>query len=202
MDGYERIMQECLGSYDIPVEADEDKLAELMLLVAEELADDRFGGATKLNKVLYFAEFSHVRQTGRPITGTPYRKLPNGPAPRRLKPVRERLIARGDAALIAESVLGYRQDRLRPLRVADRSIFTESERQVIADAVALLHGRTAAEVSDLSHQEPGWKMVGDGEDIPYATAYLPALQPEPSPATRARMREIGEQYTREGRLVS
>ena len=57
-----------------------NKLKELILYVAGRLAGDRFGGATKLNKVLYFSDFAHVRMHGRPITGAEYQKLENGPA--------------------------------------------------------------------------------------------------------------------------
>jgi len=83
------------------------------MLAAEELIDDRFAGAIKLNKVLFFAEFAHMRVTGRPITGSPYQKLRLGPAPRRLVPVRNRLISAGDATLERETILGRVQHRLR-----------------------------------------------------------------------------------------
>lgn len=105
-----------LRANDLPDPADEAKFAELLLLVAESLAADRFGGTTKVNKALFFAEFAHVRNTGRPITGARYQKLPHGPAPRRLLPVRAHLIETGAAALVEESVLGYEQHRLQPLR--------------------------------------------------------------------------------------
>ncbi len=48
---------------------DEDKLTELVLYVAKGLQHDPQGGATKLNKCLYFADFSAVRRLGHPITG-------------------------------------------------------------------------------------------------------------------------------------
>ena len=50
---------------------DERKFTELVVYVAARLQSDRSGGATKLNKVLFFADFAHVRRTGRPITATP-----------------------------------------------------------------------------------------------------------------------------------
>ena len=49
---------------------DESKFAEMLVLAAELLASDHRGGATKLNKLLYFADFAdfaHVRTHGRPI---------------------------------------------------------------------------------------------------------------------------------------
>ncbi|MEA2715744.1 MAG: hypothetical protein QOI99_61, partial [Actinomycetota bacterium] len=48
---------------------DERKFAELVLYAASRLADDPAGGAVKLNKVLFFSEFAHMRRHGQPITG-------------------------------------------------------------------------------------------------------------------------------------
>jgi hypothetical protein len=61
----------------------ESKLAELILYVAERLRGDPKGGAMKVNKVLFSAEFAHMRLHGVPITGVEYQKLERGPAPRR-----------------------------------------------------------------------------------------------------------------------
>jgi hypothetical protein len=57
-DGYSRSVDQLY---------DERKFRELLVLVAGRLSDDEAGGATKLNKVLYFADFAHVRRTGRSI---------------------------------------------------------------------------------------------------------------------------------------
>ena len=110
---------------------DEAKLTEMVLYVAARLQGDRSGGATKLNKVLYFADFAHVRRHGRPISGAEYQKLPQGPAPRRLKPVRQRLVDEGAAAVETEDFLGYRLHRLVPRRQADLTLFDEDERATL-----------------------------------------------------------------------
>lgn len=190
---FERAARESLTADDIPLTTDESKLAELMLLVAEELADDRFGGSTKLNKVLFFAEFAHARETGRSISGSPYQKLPNGPAPRRLLPVRQHLVDSGAAAIRSESLLGLRQDRLVPLRPARRDRFTTGELRAVADAVAMLRGRSGTEASGLSHEEPGWRQAEAREVIPFATAQLLPEQPV-TPRVRARAAEIAAEY--------
>jgi hypothetical protein len=39
---------------------DERKFTELLVHVATRLQGDRSGGATKLNKVLFFADFAHT----------------------------------------------------------------------------------------------------------------------------------------------
>lgn len=156
----------------MPHDYDEAKLAELLLYVADRLADDPAGGATKVNKVLFFAEFAHMRSHGRPISGAEYQKLERGPAPRRLKPVRRSLVDAGAAEVVEETYLGYQQHRLRALRPADLSLFSDSEIRSVEQVLAELRGRSARDVSDLSHTELGWQMVDDGETIPYEAAYL------------------------------
>lgn len=151
---------------------DEDKFAELILYVADRLLDDPTGGATKMNKVLFAAECAHVRHSGAPITGAEYQKLERGPAPRRLVPVRDRLVAEGEAELVDDEYMGYRIHRLKPRRPADRSRFTADELKHVEQAIEALWGKTADEASRLSHEEMGWQMVEEGETIPFPAALL------------------------------
>jgi hypothetical protein len=156
----------------VPIEPNEEKFAELLLYVAREIEEDPTGGATKINKILFFAEFSHMRTHGKPITGMPYQKLPQGPAPRRLLPVRGRLIEEGSAELRMDDYFGFPLSRLVALREVQVAMFGESERRAVDQVIGALWGKTAKEVSDLSHEEMGWKMVEDGEDIPFSSAFL------------------------------
>jgi uncharacterized phage-associated protein len=173
---------------------DERKLGELLLYVAKRLEDDPAGGATKVNKVLYFAEFAHVRAHGRPITGVEYQKLEHGPAPRRLVPLRRGLEEHGHAAVVDETYLGYVQKRLIAKRDADLSIFSPEERVIVDQVIDALHGRRARDVSELSHDEVGWQMVDVGETIPYEAAYL--RQPVVTPAVRRHAAALAERMGR------
>jgi uncharacterized phage-associated protein len=172
---------------------DEAKFREMVLYVAARLRDDRSGGATKLNKVLYFADFAHVRRHGRPISGAEYQKLPQGPAPRRLRPVRQRLVVEGAAVVETEDFLGYELHRLVPRREADLSLFDKDERATLDKVLDDLDGMTSAHVSELSHQEPGWRLCNDGETIPYQMAHAgnPQLV---TPTARRLAREVAERY--------
>ena len=138
---------------------DERKFTELLVYVASRLQGDQSGGATKLNKILFFADFAHVRRTGAPISGAEYQKLEHGPAARRLRPVRDGLIGNGDAELVDEEFLGYRQHRLVPHRDADLTVFSDDELATIDKVLADLDGLNARQVSDLSHDEAGWRLV-------------------------------------------
>ena len=156
----------------------EAKLGELLLYVAGKVRTDPTGGATKLNKILFFSEFSAVRALGEPITGVAYQKLERGPAPRRLVPIRTALVESGAAELVNDQYFGRTIHRLVPRREADLSSFNEEQVRIVDQVIDALWGKTAGEVSERSHEEMGWKMVEDGEEIPYSAAYLaPAFKP-------------------------
>lgn len=167
---------------------DERKFAEVLLYVAKALEGDPAGGAVKIDKALFNADFGHVRAYGRPITGAEYQKLPNGPAPRRLLPVRAALVASGAAQIREELYLGYTVKRLVALREPDVSQLSPSEKALLDQAILDVLSRTAAEVSAASHREPGWEMVDDNETIPYETAVL--RRPVVTEAVRRRVKEL------------
>jgi hypothetical protein len=175
------------------VRYDGAKFAELILHVADRLRADRAGGATKLNKVLFFAEFTHLRRHHAVITGCEFQKLPHGPAPRQLVPVRRRLVDQGAAELVTEDFLGRPQQRLVPLRPADLSVFTELELATVDDVLAQLGGLTGTQVSELSHDEPGWQLTEIGETIPFSTAFLDFAQPA-TPTSERLAREVAQRY--------
>ena len=171
----------------------ERKFTELVLYVADRLRQDRAGGATKLNKVVFFAEFTHLRRHHAVISGCEFQKLAHGPAPRQLVPVRQRLIQAGHAGLITEDFLGRPQHRLVPTRPADLSVFSADELTSIDDVLDQLAGMTGTQVSELSHQEPGWRLTELGETIPFATAFLDFPQVA-TPSSERLSREVAERY--------
>lgn len=175
------------------VTCDERKLTELIVYVADRLADDRAGGSTKLNKVLFFADFTHVRRHGRPITGAQYQKLDFGPAPRRLVPIRQQLINDGAVEIVSEEFLGYQQRRLAALRPADLSVFDADELATIDSVLEDLAGMTAKQVSDLSHEEAAWRHTEMNATIPYESALIPKEQVV-TPTARKLAAEVAERY--------
>lgn len=151
---------------------DEQKFRELMLYIAARMEGDPAFGATKLNKMLFFADFSHYVDYGQPITGAEYQKLPHGPAPRRLLPVQKQLQDEGDATIRHMRVGGYTQKRLVPLRDADLSYFSGSEIATVEETISRLEQHTALSVSAVSHRMFGWQIAREGQTIPYQSAFL------------------------------
>ena len=149
-----------------------EKFRELLLYIASESTDDPTFGAVKINKVLYYADFAAFRQFGKPITGATYRKLDEGPAPLEMLAERRALIESGEAEVQKSVYFTGVQHRLVAKRASDREVFEPGEVDIVNQVMAFFHGKTAREVSDYSHREPGWKLAKPLEDIPYDTAWL------------------------------
>ena len=171
---------------------EESKTAELVLLVAKHTEDDPTAGSTKLNKILYFAEVSHMRRTGHPITGAEYQKQPHGPTLRRMPPVVRKLESEGAAKEVEEDYFGYAQKKLVALRDPDLSAFSAIEVESVMDMVRQFWGESAKEVSDIAHDDPGWRAVDIGESIPLELAFV--TPPEVTEAMRDRARQLASDH--------
>jgi hypothetical protein len=153
-------------------EFQEAKFKELVLYIAEKCMDDPTFGATKLNKILYFADFYAYGESGIPITGATYGKLPRGPAPRQLVSVREELSNTGDICMRKTIYHGYPQERMIPIREANLDLFTAKEIALVDDIIQKLWGINVANISDYTHRLAGWRIAEDGDDIPYESVFL------------------------------
>jgi hypothetical protein len=149
------------------------KFKELILYISERSATDPRFGATKLNKILFLSDFWAYANSGSPITGAEYMKLPNGPAPRPLLPIRKEMEADGELA-IQEVVTGPEMAQKRPvnLRSADLSIFTAEEISLVDRVIDLCRNATALGVSEFTHKWHGWIAAKDQETIPYETVFI------------------------------
>ena len=155
---------------------DEEKFRELVIYIAGQCETDPAFGAVKLNKLLYYADFAAYRQFGQPITGSMYRKLSEGPAPEQMVNQRDIMLDKGEATLEKRTYFTGIQHRLIPARPARKSLFRDEELDIANQVIAFFEGKTARDVSDFSHREPGWRLAQRGETIPYETAWL---SPEP-----------------------
>jgi hypothetical protein len=152
---------------------DERKLGELILYISQKCASDPTFGATKLNKILCYSDFVFYAYNDRGITNVEYQKLPNGPAPRRLIPVRNELIENGDLGM-QEIILksGETQQRTVNLRSPNLDLFTGSEIAMVDRMIEGMQGVKAEDVSEMSHTLVGWLVTDEKDTIPYNTIYF------------------------------
>jgi hypothetical protein len=159
-------------------EYDARKLQELIVYVAGRSENDTRFGSTKLNKILFYADFESFRRTGQSITGAVYQRLPNGPAPHQLLPALGALV--GSVTERRVQTPAGSQRRIVPLRDADTSLFSGTEIALVEEVLTALAPMTGKQVSDASHNTMAWQLTQDGQEIPYGTAFLTVSTPAPS----------------------
>lgn len=155
------------------------KLEELILYISQRYASDSLYGTTRLNKVLYFADFLAYAELGNPITGSEYVRERHGPVPR---PVRapSRVLTQmkhGGQLRLKETPGEVRGKPLTlvtpvPLREPDLNVFSEDEMGLIDSIIEQFRGWRAGTISKYSHQFPQWHTVPLGETIPYELAFV------------------------------
>lgn len=148
------------------------KLAELIVYIASRCEQMERFGSVKLNKILFWADFLAHESRGKPITGAVYQRLPNGPAPQQLLPVRSRLEESKALAMQERPAGPHIEKRPIALRAANLKLFEAEEIQYVDMAISALANHTAARASADSHRFVGWALARDGEEIPYFTVVL------------------------------
>lgn len=156
---------------------DDKKMKELVLLISLHSEGDKRYGATKLNKLLFFSDFLAYVYLGKSITGHEYQKLPQGPAPRYLMPIREDLEVEKDIAIRKTDYYGYQQHKIFALREPDLSVFTAEEVELVHSIIEQCWHKSASEISTDSHRFIGWELAEDNETIPYEVALIHPREP-------------------------
>jgi hypothetical protein len=158
-------------TYSFPDIDGEARLRELILYIAGRCERDPRFGAVKLNKILAFADFTAYFRRRRPITGVEYMRLPQGPVPRRLKPITVEMEQNGDMVIRTVQDGKFEQKRVVPLRTPNLGLFAAEDIAIVDEMIQAFWGRTAKAVSKFSHGM-AWKVAGDRELIPYEAVFL------------------------------
>ncbi|MGB3683949.1 MAG: Panacea domain-containing protein [Rubrobacteraceae bacterium] len=148
-----------------------EKLRELILFVSERCQNDGSFGVTKLNKVLFYADFFSFAKYGESITGISYNKLPYGPVPTAATTVRSQMEAEDEAFLTKQGYSPYQTHRLIPRREANLDLFKARDIALVDGVIEALADLSGRRVSELSHGR-AWESVADFERIPYEAAFV------------------------------
>ncbi len=125
---------------------------------------------TKINKLLFYADFLHFRDYSCSITGARYAHAPYGPCPDKFEHLFGWL-AEQRVLQIDEVTFGnYAGEKIRTLEPPDLSIFSASEIQVLTFVRGRLRRKNAQTLTDLSHREKGFRETKDGDLISYSFA--------------------------------
>jgi hypothetical protein len=168
----------------------DQKLGELIIYIAQQCEGDERFAAIKLNKLLFYSDFTHYLKYGRSITGHDYQKLKNGPAPRRLMPVQRDLCEAGAIAVHDRQYFGLKQKRTFALRDPNLALFTATEIAIVDKMIRENWHLNGAEISGKSHEFDGWQLAEMKETIPYSVALIYKRQPTPDEIAYAKQLEV------------
>ena len=148
------------------------KLRELILHLCLRSEGDRWFGMTKLKRLLFFIDLAAMRRFSHTVTGQEYRKMPHGPVPMDVEQALASLEDSGAAITRERTAGGYTQKRTFALRDPAFEHFTTTEIALADEILDEFRVMTAGQISELSHQYPGWRRVEMYEKIPFAYAFI------------------------------
>ena len=129
---------------------------------------------TKLNKLLFYADFKHFKEYSVSITGVRYAHLPHGPVPDKYNYYMATLEDEKSIFIDEREFPNYTGEFLTATREPDLSIYSTTELKTLALVKEFFEKHTAKEIRNFSHNERGYQVTRDGELISYE--YAQSLQ--------------------------
>lgn len=108
---------------------------------------------TKLNKLMFYADFYHYRKTGLSISGLQYRALNFGPVPDHYATIYDNVPDLEKRLIEAHDMVGT---LLSCHRIGDCDHLSDSEKESIDYVVDKLRPFTVSQIIESSHEETGW----------------------------------------------
>jgi transcriptional regulator with XRE-family HTH domain/uncharacterized phage-associated protein len=113
---------------------------------------------TKMNKLLFYADFYHYGKTGYSISGMTYMAITHGPVPKNYGGIYDRLSEAGYVDIEEVEFDDYGGEKfLNHDGKPDMEIFSESERLAIEMVLQKLGRLKTADIVNISHDEFAWQ---------------------------------------------
>jgi len=151
---------------------------------------------TKLSKLLFHLDFTHVKQTGYPSIGLEYNAFVKGPVPKKFwLEIKDGHVPddfkRKLAIIVHRDKLNeeYKELDFRAKSAPDMNVFTPREQKILDKLAYIYKDATASEMSRISHSKEGpWDITyrKDGKNAPidYQLALDDELKIEPEEAKK------------------
>lgn len=131
------------------------RFAEMVVFFTEELHPWK----TKMNKLLFYADFVMYKQNGFSISGLKYRAITMGPVPNNFNGLFEYLANKEEIFIndtnFPDGGTGE-QFNPNPKRQFNPSLFTSEELDILKTIAERFQNTTTNEIIDISHQEKAW----------------------------------------------
>lgn len=157
--------------------AENQKFKTAVHYVCSRCTDPSKLGATKLNKVLWYADAIAYIAEGKSITGSKYKKLQHGPVPAEIRQTVRALQAEGKLMVGQSDHYGYPKRDYISLTEPNLDDLEKHEIDLLHMVIDFVCDRnTATSISQMSH-DLVWEAAAMGEEIPL-NALLAALPGE------------------------
>ena len=143
-----------------------NRLKNVMLYILNRCEDV---WTTKMNKLLFYADFLSYRERGMAMTGLTYRAIDFGPVPERWDRVYSEF---PEVVQELRQVGDFVGSVLTTSAKADEALFSEKEREVLDAVCTRLGSDTSRKLVSLSHDEITWQNHHEHHDrIPFIDAF-------------------------------
>lgn len=137
-----------------------------------------FLGKTKLMKLFYFIDFSHIKKYGTSITGEVYYHLEFGPIPTTIKNLVDSVGDYPESAMLSDVIEVRCEDGhdihkvacVQPFTEKDKEYFSAAELETLAEVCRRFSNYSTDQIMRASHKEAPWLMTRELEMIPYQLA--------------------------------
>jgi uncharacterized phage-associated protein/DNA-binding transcriptional regulator YiaG len=111
---------------------------------------------TKLNKLLFYCDFSMFKHTAYSMTGITYKAIPYGPVPVEYDKLYMKLCDEGRINILPQLFKDGNYGELIQSATPCRHAFSDLEEEVLASVLEKFKGKTTKQVVDISHEETAW----------------------------------------------
>ncbi len=131
------------------------KFSEMVVFFTEKLEPWK----TKLNKLLFYADFYMHKQSGFSMSGVQYQAIPMGPVPKNFNSIYEYLSNNGEIDIyythFANGGTGE-QFKPNPNKAFEKTLFSETELQLLESIAERFKTTSTNEIIEISHKEKAW----------------------------------------------
>ncbi len=141
-----------LNGYKVP---NIEKINHMVLFFAEKIKPFK----TKLNKLLFYADFLHFKMTCFSISGLTYQAIQKGPVPKNYDWIFDNTMRKKMVNVQLQDFGDYMGERFVKTEEAvfDEELFTQSELKAIKTVSDAFKNDTVNQIVTKSHEEDAWK---------------------------------------------
>ena len=140
------------------------KFSEMVVFFTEKLEPWK----TKLNKLLFYADFIMYQKTAYSMSGGQYRAIPMGPVPNNFNGIFEYLANKDELDIyytnFSDGGTGE-QFKPNPGKTFDSKVFTAFELDILNSVAERFKDTSTNEIIEISHKEKAWIENNDGRKL-------------------------------------